>query len=107
MCLPAEDLDVSRFAQHGQSDAMPPGPLLAEVVHALTCENGDGLAALSDDQLMGIISAARRLESRIAWTQLALREFAVRHPREPASFSLQSGTLTAPQRLPSRWATGG
>jgi hypothetical protein len=36
VCLPAEDLDVSRFAQHGQSDSMPPGPLLASVVHALT-----------------------------------------------------------------------
>ena len=64
MCLPAEDLDVSRFAQHGQSDAMPPGPLLAEVVHALTGADGGGLAALSDDQLAGIIAAARRLESR-------------------------------------------
>ena len=25
VCLPAENLDVARFAQHGQSDAMPPG----------------------------------------------------------------------------------
>ena len=79
MCLPAEDLDVSRFAQHGQSDAMPPGPLLAEVVHALTGADGGGLAALSDDQLAGIIAAARRLESRAAWTQLAaIAEFAAR-----------------------------
>jgi len=79
VCLPAEDLDVSRFAQHGQSDAMPPGPLLAEVVHALTGADGGGLAALSDDQLAGIIAAARRLESRAAWTQLAaIAEFAAR-----------------------------
>jgi hypothetical protein len=79
VCLPAEDLDVSRFAQHGRSDAMPPGPLLASVVHALAGDQGDGLAALSDDQLVGIIAAARRLESRVAWTQLAaLAEFAAR-----------------------------
>ena len=60
MCLPAEDLDVSRFAQHGQSDAMPPGPLLAEVVHALTGADGGGLAALSDDQLAAIAEFAAR-----------------------------------------------
>jgi Domain of unknown function (DUF222) len=85
VCLPAEDLDVSRFAQHGQSDAVPPGPLLASVVHALTGQDGESLAALSDDQLVGIIAAARRLESRIAWTQLAaLAEFAVRRPAHPA-----------------------
>ena len=83
MCLPAEDLDVARFAQHGQSDVMTPGPLLAEVVHALAGEDGGGLAAMSDDQLIGVIAAARRLESRIAWTQLAaLREFAARHPAD-------------------------
>jgi pyruvate dehydrogenase E1 component len=39
----------------------------------------EGLAALSDDQLLGIIAATRRMESRIAWTQLAaIREFAAR-----------------------------
>ncbi|HEV2932248.1 MAG TPA: DUF222 domain-containing protein, partial [Streptosporangiaceae bacterium] len=85
VCLPSENLDVARFAQHGQSDAMPPGPMLASVVHALTGDEGEGLAALSDDQLMGVISATRRLESRIAWTQLAaMREFAARRPAEPA-----------------------
>ena len=83
VCLPAEDLDVARFCQHGESDVMPPGPLLAEVVHALAGEDGGGLAALSDDQLMGIIAATRRLEARVAWTQLAaIAEFAAR--RRPA-----------------------
>ena len=76
---------MARFAQRGQSDAMPPGPLLATVVHALAGDQGDGLAALSDDQLVGVIAAARRLESRIAWTQLdALAEFAARRPAHPA-----------------------
>jgi len=91
VCLPAEDLDVARFAQDGESDSMPPGPLLAEVVHALAGEDGAGLAALSDDQLMGIIAAARRLESRVAWTQLAaIGEFARRRggrPRDRAGFA--------------------
>ena len=59
---------------------MAPGPLLATVVHTVTGEDGSGLAGLSDDQLMGIISAARRLESRTAWTLMAaIGEFAARH----------------------------
>jgi hypothetical protein len=85
VCLPSENLDVARFAQHGESDAMPPGPMLASVVHALAGEDAEGLAALSDDQLLGVIAATRRLESRVAWTQLAaLAEFAARRPAEPA-----------------------
>ncbi len=79
--LPAEHLALSGFAQGGASDTMVPGPLLATVVHTVTGEDGSGLAGLSDDQLMGIISAARRLESRTAWTLMAaVREFAARHP---------------------------
>ncbi len=50
---------------------MAPGPLLATVVHTVTGEDGAGLAGCSDDQLMGIISAARRMESRSAWTLMA------------------------------------
>ena len=66
--LPAEQLTLSGFNQGGASDTMAPGALLATVVHTVTGEDGAGLAGLSDDQLMGIISAARRLESRSAWT---------------------------------------
>jgi hypothetical protein len=39
---------------------MTPGPLLAAVVDTVTGEDGSGLAGCSDDQLMGIISAAGR-----------------------------------------------
>ena len=79
--LPAEQVTLSGFAQGGASDTMAPGPLLAAVVGAVTGEDGAGVAGLSDDQLMGIIAAARRLESRAAWTLLAaVAEFAARHP---------------------------
>ena len=71
VCLPAEQLTLAGFAQDGQADTMAPGPLLATVVHAVTGEDGDGLAGCSDDQLMGIISAAQRMDSRAAWTSLA------------------------------------
>ena len=77
--LPAEQLTLSGFAQGGAADTMAPGPLLATVVHTVTGDDGSGLVGLSDDQLLGIISAARRLESRSAWTLMAaVGEFARR-----------------------------
>ena len=80
VCLPAEQVTLEGFAQGGQADTMAPGPLLAAIVDAVTGEDGAGLAGCSDDQLMGIISAARRMEARAAWTLLAaVGEFAARH----------------------------
>lgn len=81
VCLPAEELSLGGFAQDGRTDTMAPGPLLAAVLHAVTGEDGAGLAGLSDDQLTGVMSAVRRLESRAAWTLMAaMREFARRRP---------------------------
>lgn len=90
VCLPAEELTLAGFAQNGQADTMAPGALLATVVDTVTGQDGTGLAGLSDDQLTGVLSAARRLESRAAWTQLAaLAEFARRRPAtEPADAGL-------------------
>ena len=80
VCLPPEQLTLAGFAQNGEADTMTPGPLLATIVDTVTGQDGAGLAGCSDDQLMGIISAARRIESRAAWTQLAaIKEFAARH----------------------------
>src|SRR5579862_433552 len=79
--LPAEELTLEGFAQGGRSDTMAPGPLLATVLHAVTGEDGSGLAALADDQLMGVLSGIRRMEARAAWGQLAvLAELARRRP---------------------------
>jgi len=81
VCLPAEELTLAGFAQDGRSDTMAPGALLATLLDAITGEGGSGLAGLADDQLIGIISAARRMESRTAWTLLAaLAELARRRP---------------------------
>jgi hypothetical protein len=81
VCLPAEELTLAGFAQNGRSDTMAPGALLATVLDAVVGEGGSGLAALDDDQLIGIISAARRMESRTAWTFMAaLAELARRRP---------------------------
>jgi len=80
VCLPAEQLTLSGFAQGGETDTMAPGPLLATVVHTVTGQDGAGLAGCSDDQLLGIISASQRMESNAAWTRLAaIAEFAARH----------------------------
>ena len=82
--LPAEQLTLCGFSQGGAADTMAPGALLATVVDTVTGEDGSGLAGCSDDQLMGIISAARRLESRAAWTLMAaIGEFARRAGTSP------------------------
>jgi hypothetical protein len=79
VCAPAEQLTLAGFAQNGEADTMAPGPLLAMVVHTVTGEDGKGLSGCSDDQLMGIISAARRMVARAEWTQMAaIAEFARR-----------------------------
>ena len=79
VCLPAGQVTLEGFAQGGEADTMAPGALLAAVVDTVTGEDGSGLGGCSDDQLMGIISAARRMEARAAWTLLAaVGEFAGR-----------------------------
>jgi hypothetical protein len=105
--LPAEQLTLSGFAQGGASDTMTPGPLLAAVVGAVTGEDGSGLAGLSDDQLMGIISAARRLESRAAWTLMAaIAEFAGRHPGTSLEDHFAADELAAELHLTPLSAAG-
>jgi Domain of unknown function (DUF222) len=80
ICLPAEQLTLSGFAQGGEADTMTPGPLLATVMHTVTGREGAGLAGCQGDQLMGIVSAARRIQSWAAWTELAaIAEFTARH----------------------------
>ena len=80
---PAEDLSLEGFGQNGRADTMAPGPLLAMVLDTVAGPDGAGLAGLSDDQLVGFLSGARRMESRLAWAKMAaLGEFASRPRRE-------------------------
>ena len=79
LCLPAEQFDPDQFGQSGPAADMAPGALLATLMELIAGEGGSGLAGLSDDQLIGVIAAARRMESRAAWySTAAIREFAVR-----------------------------
>src|SRR6476646_1983641 len=84
---PAEELTLEGFAEDGRADTMAPGPLLAMILGAAAGENGEGLAGLSDDQLIGFLSGTRRMESRMAWAKMAaLAEFASR-PRRQDDFA--------------------
>src|SRR5215469_12351560 len=81
--LPAGELTLEGFAEGGRADTMAPGPLLAMVLGAVAGENGEGLAGLSDDQLIGFLSGTRRMESQMAWAKMAaLAEFASRPRRQ-------------------------
>ena len=64
--LPAGELTLEGFAAGGRADTMAPGPLLAMVLGAIAGEDGQGLAGLSDDQLIGFLSGTRRMESQLA-----------------------------------------
>ena len=81
--LPAEELTLEGLAEDGRADTMAPGPLLAMVLGAVAGEDGEGLAGLSDDQLIGFLSGTRRMESRMAWAKMAaLAELASRPRRQ-------------------------
>src|SRR5215470_11706484 len=67
-----DGLGGDRFAQDGAADVMRPGPVLA----ALTEQAAAELGRLSDNQLLGAVSAARRLAARAEYLELlAIAEF--------------------------------
>jgi hypothetical protein len=102
VCLPPEQLTLAGFAQNGEADTMAPGPLLATIVGTVTGEDGKGLGGCSDDQLMGIISAARRMEARDAWTLMtAIAEFAARYPGTSVEDKFAADELAAELHLTS------
>ena len=117
---PAEELTLEGFAQDGRADTMAPGPLLAMILDTVAGQDGEGLVGLSDDQLIGFLSGARRMASRMAWAQMAaLTEFASRPQRRDfaadevaAAFRLSwlsaAGDIeyarTVAQRLPMTFA---
>jgi Domain of unknown function (DUF222) len=101
LSVPAGSFDADRFAQSGPSADMPPDPLLATIVDTVTADpGGSGVAGLSDDQLIGVIAAARRLESRVAWYQLAATaEFTARAGREPLAGEFAAAELACELHL--------
>jgi len=81
LCLPAEQADLSGFADGTSTHPIAPGPMLAEVVTAIAGGDGAGLAQISEDCLFSVLSAGRRMSSWGTWLELAaMHELAVRHP---------------------------
>src|SRR5579875_2337650 len=82
----AGDLGPEAFAPGGLAEGMGPGPVLAGLVHAAAGADGAGLDALSEDQLLAVVAAARRLEARAVWAQLAaMAVFAARRRAGPGA----------------------
>ena len=105
LSVPAGSFDADRFAQSGPAAEMPPDPLLATIIDAVTGPDGPGVATLSDDQLIGVIAAVRRLESRVAWCALtAVAEFAARWGGEVAGAEFAADQLACELHLTSRSA---
>src|SRR5881392_2426238 len=64
------------FGPGGPAESMPPGVALDTLVERAV---RDDLAELPDDEVLGVIAAARRLRRRAEWLELrATREFAHR-----------------------------
>jgi hypothetical protein len=81
ICLPAEQGDLAGFTDGTAEQPIAPGPLLAEVVTAVTGGDRAGLAEISEDCLFSVLSAGRRMSSWGTWLELAaMHELAVRHP---------------------------
>ena len=77
-----DGLGGQAFTQQQMAEAMPPGPLLA----ALTENAAADVQGLSDDGLLGVISAARRLAARAEYLELAaIAEFTVRRQGQLAA----------------------
>src|ERR1700678_1050075 len=83
LSVPAGHFGPDRFAQSGPAAEMPPDSLLATIIDLVARRDGRGVGGLDDDQLIGVIAAARRLESRAAWHVLAAEaEFTARSTSE-------------------------
>jgi hypothetical protein len=83
LSVPAGAFDPDQFTQSGPAADMPPDPLLVTIIDLVTGPEGPGVAGLGADQLIGVIAAARRLESRAAWYVLAAAaEFTARSAGE-------------------------
>jgi len=104
--LTAQDISEAGFGQDGTAHQMHPGPVLATLVHAATTD-GKILATLSDDDLIGVIAAVRRIGSFAAWAEMtAVREYATRpDPRRAAPGTASGATPDAASGAAS--GTGG
>ncbi len=89
----ASSSPAASFAQGAPFDTWPPDPLLGERADEASGP-GRAFPGVNDDELMGLIGARQRLESRAAWELLAaVAEFTRRRPGPGCR-------LTLPGRMP-------
>jgi hypothetical protein len=111
LCLPPEHFDADQFAGSGPAADMAPGPMLATIMDLAVGEDRAGLSGLAYDQLIGVVAAARRMQSRFAWGEMAaMREFAARAagqgPRGEFAADELAGELNLTwQSAAGRWDT--
>jgi hypothetical protein len=75
----AGGLSGTGFSQHQAADVMPPGPVLG----ALTSQAVEDVRSLPDNELLGVISAARRQQTRAEYEELAaVAEFTRRRDQQ-------------------------
>src|ERR1700742_2798777 len=101
------DLGVDALAQGGPADALAPASALAALADR-ACDPAI-LPRLSDDQLLGLVSAGRRLAARAAWVQqAAIAEFASRRlePDVKKATSLGFTAFSPDELAPELIATG-
>ena len=101
------DLDLDGLAEGGPGGAMAPDASLAALADR-ACDPAI-LPGLSDDQLLGLVSAGRRLAARTAWVQqAAIAEFASRRLEADGKKATPLGfTAFSPDELaPELIATG-
>jgi hypothetical protein len=88
---------AASFAQGAPFDTWPPDPVLRERADEASGPDR-AFDGVTDDELMGLIGARQRLESRAAWELLtAVAEFTRRRP-EPGC------ELDLPGRMPAAWS---
>ena len=96
--LPRQADDGCGFAAGGAADELPPSPALA----GLACDAwAAGLDRLSDDELIGVLRAARRLASWSAALELAaVTDLATRRDAEAAGTGSCAPGSTSAMRSP-------
>ena len=99
---------AARASSAGHADTMPPGPVLARLVEDVWA---GGLADLNDDELIGVMGAARRLAARYAALEFAAvadldrrRTAAVPEAADPRAAAHTSEELAAALVLTGRGA---
>jgi uncharacterized protein DUF222 len=100
-------LDLDGLAEGGPAGAMAPDASLAALADR-ACDPAI-LSGLSDDQLLGLVSAGRRLAARAAWVQqAAIAEFASRRlePDQKKATPLGFTAFSPDELAPELIATG-